>query len=149
MVLFAVRTSRTRSPRRLFWFSSKAFTFGFVDSDDCCGHRSRCTEQRAGDRLDTSTRSLREIHDAQFGKNGLHYLALTERIGTNQSVDRHPRCASRRARTPAPRWAASTPFDRDVVAQSGKTCRRCPRTLVEPIHQRRVATELGYLILEG
>jgi len=36
-------TSRTRSPRRLFWFSQPAFTFVFVDSDDLLRQSSRCT----------------------------------------------------------------------------------------------------------
>ena len=68
-----------------------AFAFVFVDGDNLLRHPVDVLEQRAGDRLDhLHVHGFRDVDDAQFSENYFIYLALTESIGANQRVDRHP-----------------------------------------------------------
>ena len=86
---------------------------------------------------------------AQFGENQLIHPALTEPIGAHQRVDRHPAlCQS--AGVLQRRGGRLDTLDCDVVAQ-----RVQDRVHValdagpEQLHERRVAAQLGDLILEG
>ena len=127
-----------------------SLAFVFVDADDLLRHPVDVGEHRAGDRLDyRHPHRFRDIDRPQFGENQLIHPALTQPIGAHQRIDRHP--ALRQSAGVLQRGGGRLDtLDCDVVAQRVQDGVHVALDAgPEQLHERRVATQLGDLILEG
>ena len=150
MVLFASRISRTRRAAKTVLVLQPSFAFVFIDTDDLLRHPVDVGEHRAGDRLDyRHPHRFRDVDRPQFGENQLIHPALTQPISAHQRIDRHP-TLGQSAGVLQRRGGRLDTLDCDVVSQRVQDCVDVALDAgPEQIHERRVATQLGDLILEG